>query len=88
MAARLPRQREGTANPFSRLTIASFSDLGYRVSHAGADSYALRRAPSLRAADSERSQLGAATARSTPNSPTALRVDPGFTRTLDSFTCS
>jgi len=53
MAARLPRQREGTANPFSRLTIASFSDLGYRVSHAGADSYALRRAPSLRAADSE-----------------------------------
>ncbi len=46
-------EREGIPAPLSRLTIASFSDLGYEVSHAGADSYALRRAPSLRDASGE-----------------------------------
>ena len=46
-------EREGIPNPLSRLTIASLSDLGYRVSHTGADSYALRKAPPLRAAGRE-----------------------------------
>ena len=47
-------EREGIPNPLSRLTIASLSDVGYRVSHTGADSYTLRRgAPPLRAAGSE-----------------------------------
>ena len=46
-------EREGTTVPISRLTIASFSDLGYEVSYASADSYVLRRAPSLREAGGE-----------------------------------
>ena len=46
-------ERKRTAIPLSRLTIASFSDLGYEVSYASADSYALHRAPALREAGGE-----------------------------------
>jgi hypothetical protein len=44
----------GTRNPLSRMTIASFADLGYTVSYATAEPYLLpRAAPSLVAAESE-----------------------------------
>jgi hypothetical protein len=44
----------GTRNPLSRMTIASFADLGYRVSYATAEPFLLpRAAPSLVAPASE-----------------------------------
>ena len=46
-------EREGIPVPLSRLTIASFSDLGYEVNHDSADDYSLKRAPALREAGSE-----------------------------------